>query len=259
MKPPSAKCLRVSLRIFLVLILLAAGSVVALAQEGFPLPRLELGVTPATTRTEVSTSLQVLALLTVLSLAPSLLIMVTSFTRIIIVFSFVRRALATQSLPSNQILVGLSLMMTFYIMAPVFSRAYEDGLKPYLEEKIGVEEALQKGVKPLSLFMLRQTREKDLALFVRMARDRKPKNRDDLPFHLIIPAFVLSEVKLAFEMGIIIFLPFLVVDMVVASTLMSMGMIMLPPVMISLPFKILVFVLVDGWHLIVRTLLLSFS
>lgn len=259
MKNPLSVDPRTCVRILFVIFLLLASAAAVMAQEGFPLPRVEFGVTPATTRSEVSTSLQVLALLTVLSIAPSLLIMVTSFTRIIIVFSFLRRALATQSLPSNQILVGLSLMMTFYIMSPVFTRAYDNGLKPYLEDRMGVEEALQKGLEPLRIFMLKQTREKDLALFVKMARDKKPKNRDELPIHLIIPAFVLSEVKLAFEMGIIIFLPFLVVDMVVASTLMSMGMIMLPPVMISLPFKILVFVLVDGWHLIVRTLLLSFN
>jgi flagellar biosynthetic protein FliP len=229
------------------------------AQTNIPLPKIEIGVTRATKRSDVSTSLQVLALLTILSLAPSLLIMVTSFTRIVVVLSFVRRALATQQLPSNQILIGVALMMTFFIMSPVFQKSYNDGLKPYFDNKMGVEEAIKRSVEPFRIFMLKQTREKDLALFVKMAKNVKPKTYNDIPIHVVIPAFILSELKLSFEMGIVIFLPFLIVDMVVASTLMSMGMIMLPPVMISLPFKILIFVLVDGWYLIVRSLLVSFN
>ena len=237
--------------------LLACGAAAA-AQEAIPFPKLELGLTTATKRSDVSTSLQVLALLTVLSLAPSILIMATSFTRIVIVLSFVRRALATQQLPSNQTLIGLSLIMTFYVMAPVFTAAYNDGLKPYLEDRLGVEEALARTLEPFRLFMFKQVRPKDLELFVRMSGDKRPRNRAEVATHVLVPAFVLSELKLSFEMGVIVFLPFLVIDMVIASTLMSMGMIMLPPVMISLPFKILVFVLADGWHLVVQTLVTSF-
>jgi flagellar biosynthetic protein FliP len=229
------------------------------AQTALPLPKIEIGITKSTKKSDVSTSLQVLALLTILSLAPSLLIMVTSFTRIVIVLSFVRRALATQQLPSNQILIGIALMMTFFIMSPVFDKSYNEGLKPYFADKLGVEETIKKTVEPFRIFMLKQTRQKDLALFIKMSKNKKPKTHSDVPIHVVIPAFILSELKLSFEMGIIIFLPFLIVDMVVASTLMSMGMIMLPPVMISLPFKILIFVLVDGWHLIIRSLLMSFK
>lgn len=249
---------RAILPVLLAAALLGGLAACAAAQETIPFPKLELGVTAATKRSDISTSLQVLALLTVLSLAPSLLIMATAFTRIVVVLSFVRRALATQQLPSNQILIGLALIMTFYVMAPVFTKSYADGLKPYLEDRMGAGEAAERAVEPFRTFMFRQTRQKDLALFVRMSGDKKPRNRSEVPTHVLVPAFVLSEMKLSFEMGIIVFLPFLVIDMVVASTLMSMGMIMLPPVMISLPFKILVFVLVDGWHLVVKTLITSF-
>ncbi len=251
--------IRISILFFMLICLLFIYADEVIAQQAIPLPKIELGVTTSTKRSDVSTSLQVLALLTILSLAPSLLIMVTSFTRIIIVLSFVRRALATQQLPSNQIMIGIALMMTFFIMSPVFTKSYNEGVNPYLDNKMDAKEAVTKTVEPFRLFMLKQTREKDLALFVKMSKDIKPKNYNDIPIHVVIPAFLLSEMKLAFEMGVIIFLPFLVIDMVVASTLMSMGMIMLPPVMISLPFKILIFVLVDGWHLIVRSLLLSFK
>lgn len=257
MPGPFARRVAVTALALFALVLL--GAAVAHAQEAIPFPKVELGLTNATKRSDVSTSLQVLALLTILSLAPSLLMMATSFTRIVVVLSFVRRALATQQLPSNQILIGLSLIMTFYVMAPVFTKSYNEGVKPYLDDRLATERAVEKTLEPFRIFMLKQTREKDLALFVRMSRDKKPRNFRDVPTHVLVPAFVLSELKLSFEMGIIIFLPFLVIDMVVASVLMSMGMIMLPPVMISLPFKLLVFVLVDGWHLIVRTLLVSFK
>jgi flagellar biosynthesis protein FliP len=223
------------------------------------MPRIQFGITPSNAPEDVSVSMQILLLLTVLTLAPSILIMVTSFTRIIIVLSFVRRALATQQLPSNQILVGLALILTFFTMAPVWGEINEKAVQPYLEKKISQIQAYEVAVDPLRKFMLRQTREKDLALFAKLAADKKPMTRQDVPLYVVVPAFITSELKLSFEMGIIIFIPFLVIDMVVASTLMSMGMIMLPPVMISLPFKILLFVLVDGWHLVIKSVVQSFK
>jgi flagellar biosynthetic protein FliP len=210
-------------------------------------------------RQQVSTGLQLVALLTVLSIAPALLVLLTSFTRIIIVLSFLKRSLGTGTQPSNQILVGLALFLTFFIMAPVWQKVHSDGLRPYMQEEIGPQEALQKGFKPLRDFMWAQTREKDLALFVQISRMERPNRIDDVPTHVLIPAFVLSELRTAFTMGFVLFLPFLVIDMVVASVLLSMGMMMLPPVMVSLPFKILLFIMVDGWYLMVRSLVTSFG
>jgi flagellar biosynthetic protein FliP len=210
-------------------------------------------------RQQVSTGLQLVALLTVLSIAPALLVMLTSFTRIVIVLSFLKRALGTGSQPSPQILVSLALFLTFFIMAPVWHRVHTEGLKPYMEEKIGLQEALTKGLQPLRDFMWSQTREKDLALFVYISKMERPETIADVPTHVLIPAFVLSELRTAFTMGFVLFLPFLVIDMVVASVLLSMGMMMLPPVMVSLPFKILLFIMVDGWYLMMRSLVASFG
>jgi flagellar biosynthetic protein FliP len=210
-------------------------------------------------RQQVSTGLQLVALLTVLSIAPALLVLLTSFTRIVIVLSFLKRALATGSQPSAQVLVSLALFLTFFIMAPVWQRMHAEGLKPYMEEEIGAQEALTKGLKPLRDFMWSQTREKDLALFVYVSKMERPETIDDVPTHVLIPAFVLSELRTAFTMGFVLFLPFLVIDMVVASVLLSMGMMMLPPVMVSLPFKILLFIMVDGWYLMMRSLIASFG
>lgn len=207
---------------------------------------------------DVSTTLQLLLLLTILSLAPAILIMLTSFTRIIIVLSFVRTGLGTQSMPPNQVLVGLALFLTFFVMSPVLTEINDTALQPYLEEEITQQEALDRAASPIKEFMAKHTREKDLALFYSYQGLDKPSSVDEIPLTSLIPAFAISELKTAFQIGFIIFIPFLIIDMVVASTLMAMGMMMLPPVMISLPFKILLFILVDGWNLIVESLLMSF-
>ncbi|MCS6861102.1 MAG: flagellar type III secretion system pore protein FliP [Abditibacteriales bacterium] len=240
----------------LALVLLVAGA--APAQVEPTLPKITVGIEKAKGPNDVAATLQILFVLTVLSLAPALLILTTSFVRIVLVLSFVRNALGTMQMPPNLVLIGLSLFLTFFVMAPVWKRVHDDALQPYLNSQIGYEEALRKGVKPLRQFMFRQTRDKDLALFIRLSKHPRPRTPDDVPTHVLIPAFVISELKTAFQIGFIIYIPFLIVDLVVASALMSMGMMMLPPVTISLPFKILLFVMVDGWHLIVKSLMLSF-
>lgn len=206
----------------------------------------------------VSTSVKLVLLLTVLSLAPSILILMTSFTRIVIVLSFTRTALATQQMPPNQVIIGLALFLTFFIMAPTFSEVNEVALQPLFDEEIGLEEAYDLAAMPFKEFMAEHTRQKDLELFLNYNQAETPESVEDIPLTMLVPAFALSEIKTAFQMGFMIFIPFLVIDMVVASVLMSMGMMMLPPVMISLPFKILLFILVDGWYLIMKSLLQSF-
>ncbi|KKB38964.1 flagellar type III secretion system pore protein FliP [Bacillus thermotolerans] len=206
----------------------------------------------------VSTSVKLLLLLTVLSLAPSILILMTSFTRIVIVLSFVRSALGTQQTPPTQVLIGLSLFLTFFIMAPVFQQINDEALTPLFNEEINLEEAYDRASLPLKDFMSEHTRQKDLELFLNYSGAERPASIEDIPLTSLVPAFALSEIKTAFQIGFMIFIPFLVIDMVVASVLMSMGMMMLPPVMISLPFKILLFVLVDGWYLVIQSLLQSF-
>ncbi len=203
----------------------------------------------------ISTSVRLLILLTILSLAPGILILMTSFTRIIVVLSFVRTSLATQQMPPNQVLVGLALFLTFFIMAPTFSEVYDEALQPLFEEEITLEEAYESASVPIKEFMAKHTRQKDLALFLDYANSERPETVQDIPLTALIPAFAISELKTAFQMGFMIFIPFLIIDMAVASILMSMGMMMLPPVMISLPFKILLFVLVDGWYLIIHSVL----
>lgn len=207
---------------------------------------------------DISTSVKLLLLLTVLSIAPSILILMTCFTRIIIVLSFVRTSLATQSMPPNQVLIGIAMFLTFFIMAPTFSQVNEQALTPLFNEEIELEEAYERAAIPFKEFMSKHTRQKDLALFLNYAGIENPNSLEDIPLTALVPAFAISEIKTAFQIGFMIFIPFLVIDMVVASVLMSMGMMMLPPVMISLPFKILLFVLVDGWYLIVKSLLQSF-
>ncbi|MEK4079343.1 flagellar type III secretion system pore protein FliP [Solibacillus sp. FSL W7-1472] len=206
----------------------------------------------------VSTSVTLLFLLTVLSLAPSLLILMTSFARIVIVLSFTRTALATNQMPPNQVIIGLALFLTFFIMAPTFQQVNEQALQPLFDEEINLEEAYDRATIPFKQFMAQHTRQKDLELFIEYNQAEYPDSIEEIPMTLLVPAFALSEIKTAFQMGFMIFIPFLVIDMVVASTLMSMGMMMLPPVMISLPFKILLFVLVDGWYLVMKSLLQSF-
>ena len=209
--------------------------------------------------TNVSTSIRLLILLTVLSLAPSILILMTSFARIVIVLSFTRTALATNQMPPNQVIIGLALFLTFFIMAPTFQQVNEQALQPLFDEEIGLEEAYERASLPFKEFMAKHTRQKDLELFIEYNQAERPESIADIPLTMLVPAFALSEIKTAFQMGFMIFIPFLVIDMIVASTLMAMGMMMLPPVMISLPFKILLFVLVDGWYLIMKSLLQSFS
>ncbi|MFC7685406.1 flagellar type III secretion system pore protein FliP [Ureibacillus sp. GCM10028918] len=208
--------------------------------------------------TNVSTSVQLLLLLTVLSLAPSILILMTSFARIMIVLSFTRTALATNTSPPNQVLIGLALFLTFFIMAPTFQEVNEQALQPLFNEEIGLEEAYDRAALPFKEFMAQHTRQKDLELFLEYNQAERPASVEEIPLTMLVPAFALSEIKTAFQIGFMIFIPFLVIDMVVASVLMSMGMMMLPPVMISLPFKILLFILVDGWYLVIKSLLQSF-
>ncbi len=206
----------------------------------------------------VSTSLQLLVLLTVLSLAPSILIMMTSFTRIIIVLGFVRNALGTPSMPPNQILVGISLFLTMFVMAPTFTAINDTAIQPLMDKKIDEQTALKRAEIPIREFMFKQVDQKDLSLFTDMSGEGRPKTRADVPTRVLIPAFVLSELQTAFEIGFLILIPFLIIDMIIALTVMSMGMVMLPPVVISLPFKILLFVLVDGWHLVSESLVRGF-
>ncbi|MGI6486861.1 MAG: flagellar type III secretion system pore protein FliP [Syntrophomonadaceae bacterium] len=206
----------------------------------------------------VTQALQILVILTVLALAPAILVMVTSFTRIIVVLAFVRNALATQQMPPNQVLIGLALFLTFFVMAPVWQDVNQNSLQPYMRGEVTQEQAFTRGMQPIREFMLKQTREKDLALFVRMSDIDRPQTYADIPNYVLIPAFTISELKTAFQIGFIIFVPFLVIDMVVSSALMSMGMLMLPPMMISLPFKVLLFILVDGWNLVINSLIMSF-
>ena len=223
------------------------------------LPTVSFGYKSVNDPHELVTNIKILLGLTVLALAPAILIMMTGFTRVVIVLSFVRQALGTQNMPPNQLLIGLSLFITFFIMAPFFQRINTNAVQPYLNGQIQQDEALTRALAPIREFMFNQTRDADLALFVNLSKMPRPKTRADVPTQVLMPAFIISELKTAFEIGFIIYLPFLVIDMIVASVLMAMGMMMLPPVIISLPFKIMLFVLVDGWALIVGSLVKSFG
>lgn len=223
------------------------------------IPSLDINVGTAEGPQDVAVTLQIMAVLTILSLAPSILVMTTAFIRIVVVIGFLRNALSTQNVPPNQVVVALSLFLTFYIMAPYWSEANEKGIQPYLAGRITQEEALTHTVAPLREFMFKQTRESDLALFVNLSQAPRPDSQEDVSTFTLIPAYVISELKTAFQIGFMIYIPFIVIDMIVASTLMSMGMMMLPPTMISLPFKILLFVMVDGWHLLIKSVIMSFK
>ncbi len=227
--------------------------------EPIAIPSLNIGVGTATKPSDVAVTMQIFLLLTVMSLAPGLLIMTTSFTRISVVLSFLRTALGTQASPSNQVILALSMFLTFFIMTPVWQQINKEAYQPWKAQQISQEQAMDRAVKPIRKFMLSQTREKDLALFVNLSKLPRPKNAEEIPTLTIIPAFMISELRTAFQIGFLIYIPFIVVDMVVASVLMSMGMMMLPPVMISLPFKILLFTLVDGWGLVIGSLVSSFG
>jgi len=222
------------------------------------IPTVNLSLSAPDTPQQLVTSLNLLVVLTILVLAPSMIFITTSFLRLIVVFSFLRQALGTQQMPPNQVLVALAMVLTFFIMEPIGKESYATAVKPYLAEEIGYQEAFEKGVAPFKAFMVRNTREKDLALFFRIRKLDNPQNIEDVPLTVAVPAFIISELKTAFQIGFLLYLPFLVIDMVVASVLMSMGMMMLPPVMISLPFKLLIFVLVDGWNLLIGSLVESF-
>lgn len=245
-----------------LLILLALVGVIALMvsspAHAQSIPKVSVEVGQSDNPSDLSTTLQIVILLTVLSLAPSILIMVTSFVRITVVLAFLRQAMGSQQMPPNQLMVGLALIVSLFIMSPVITKSYQEGVKPYLDEQISGEEAYAKAAAPFRTFMLAQTREQDLALFVNMAKLEQPDNPDSIPLQVLVPGFVISELRTAFQIAFVIFVPFLVIDMVVASVLMSMGMMMLPPIIVSLPFKLLLFVLVDGWYLLVKSLVESF-
>jgi flagellar biosynthetic protein FliP len=245
--------LGIPLLVFVFLFFYKIGPVMAAT-----IPGIDLKISNTDNPQQVVDSLKLLTILTVLSIAPAILIMMTSFTRITIVLSFVRNALGTQQIPPNQVLIGLALLLTFFTMAPIFQDINKDAITPYLAGQMDQTEAMDKAASPLRNFMMKQTREKDLTLFINMSKSNQPVNQDAVPLSILIPAFTISELKTAFEMGFYIFLPFLVIDIVVASTLMSMGMFMISPVMISLPFKILLFVMADGWFLITKSLLESY-
>ncbi len=240
----------------LSVLLLTVGFAIA---EPLPFPSLNIGVGTATKPNDIAVTIQIFILMTVMSLAPGLLIMTTSFTRISVVLSFLRTAMGTQAAPSNQVILSLSMFLTFFIMTPVWEQINKDAYQPWKAQKISQEQAMERAVRPVRVFMLSQTREKDLALFVSLSKLQRPNNAEDIPTLTVIPAFMISELRTAFQIGFLIYIPFIVVDMVVASVLMSMGMMMLPPVMISLPFKILLFVLVDGWGLVISSLVKSFG
>jgi flagellar biosynthetic protein FliP len=222
-------------------------------------PYLTIGIDKAKNPGEVAIVLQIFALLTILTLAPAILIMLTSFTRIAIVLSLLRQAMGTHQMPPNQIVIGLALFLTFFIMSPVWQTVNEQALQPYLKKEITQDQALKKAFEPIRSFMFKQTREKDLALLVDISNIERPKNIDEVPTSILIPSFIISELKTAFQIGFLLYIPFLVIDMVVASVLLSMGMMMLPPIMISLPFKLMLFVLADGWYLIVGSLIKGFG
>ena len=223
-----------------------------------PIPGINISIDSATSPQQLSSTLKVVFLLTLLTLAPAIFIMTTSFTRFVIVFSFLRQALGTPQTPSNQIVIGLSLFLTLFVMMPVWEEVNQSALKPYMDNRISQESFLERSSLPLKQFMQKYTREKDLALFVRISKLPRPRNITEIPIWVVIPAFLISELKTAFQIGFILFIPFLVIDMVVSAILMAMGMMMLPPIMISLPFKLMLFVLVDGWHLIVGSMVKSF-
>jgi len=246
----------------IVLLMLFVFTEVGFAQQSnptVPIPKIGIDIGTSDKPEDLSVSLQIILLLTILTLAPSILIMTTSYLRIIIVFHFVRNALGTMQMPPSQLLAGIAMFVTFFIMAPTWGEINENAIKPYMDKKITVNEAYDKAIMPIRNFMYKNTKQKDIELFVNLANMPKPETRNDIPTYVLIPSFVLSELRTGFIMGFFVFIPFLMVDMIVSSILMSMGMMMLPPMLISLPFKILLFILVDGWNLIIGSLVRSFN
>jgi flagellar biosynthetic protein FliP len=247
---------------FLIIILIGIVASVFLSScattPEFTAPGVTLTVDSADQPQQVSSGVQLLILLTVLSLAPSIIILATSFTRIVIVLSLLKNAIGTATIPPNQVITGLALLLSFFIMAPVYTEINEQALQPYLKEEISQSTAITRSIEPIRNFMFKQTREKDIQLFMEISGEEQPETLADIPNIVLMPAFVISELRTAFIMGFVIYIPFLIIDMVVASILLSMGMMMLPPSLISMPFKILLFIMVDGWYLITRSLTLSF-
>ncbi len=226
--------------------------------QAMPIPNIQLSLGQTEESSKVAVTLQIVFLLTILSLAPAIVLLLTSFTRIVVVLSFLRHALGTQQMPPNQVIIGLALFLTFFIMAPVWNQVNTNAIQPYMADEILQKEAFERGIEPIRNFMFQQTREKDLELFLHISKSGEVSNRKEVPTLALIPAFVISELKTAFQIGFMIYIPFLILDMVTASVLLSMGMMMLPPIMISLPFKLMLFVLVDGWNLLVGSLVRSF-
>lgn len=242
-----------------ILLLAFAALLVGMGSEvsAIPVPTIQVGMEDADSPEKFSSALQIMILLTVLTLAPSILVMMTSFSRFVIVLSFLRQAMGTQQTPPTQVLIGLALFLTVFVMNPIFTEINEQALQPYLNDQITQGQAFAIAQQPIKKFMLRQTREKDLGLFLGISGREMPQTLEEVDMHVVIPAFVISELKTAFQIGFLIYIPFLILDMVVASILLSMGMMMLPPVLISLPFKLMLFVMVDGWHLTVGSLVKS--
>ena len=252
-------------RKYISVIILIASALVILSgvfspaySQSVPIPSIRIAIGESEEPGDLSVTLKILFLITILSVAPTILIMLTSFTRMVVVFSFLRHAMGTQQMPPNQVMVSLALFLTFFIMTPVWQEINDNALKPFLAKEISYETALDLAAEPLKKFMLRQTRDKDLSLLMKISKIKKPTRASDVPLTTLIPSFVISELRIAFQIGFLIYVPFLILDMVVACVLLSMGMMMLPPIMISLPFKLLLFVLVDGWYLIVGSLVRSF-
>lgn len=248
---------RILFIIFAALGMLFIGAIAAKAQVA--MPNINISFKNTNSPQEFSKGLQILIWLTILTLAPSIFILTTAFTRIVIVLSITRQAIGVGQLPPSQVIVGLALMLTFFVMSPTIGEINQKALQPYMKEQITQEAALKRGIEPLRQFMFRQTDETDLALFIQLSKISKPSSINDVPTYVLMPAFVISELKTAFEIGFLVFIPFLVIDIVISSILVSMGMMFLPPAMIALPFKIILFVLVDGWHLIAKALVMGFS
>jgi flagellar biosynthetic protein FliP len=236
-----------------------SGVVVPAYSQSVPIPSIRLAIGESEEPDDLAVTLKILFLITILSIAPTILIMVTSFTRMVVVFSFLRQAMGTQQMPPNQVIVSLALFLTFFVMTPVWKEINQSALQPFLAKELSYETALDRAGEPLKAFMMKQTREKDLALLMKVSQAQKPQSIADVELLTLIPAFVMSELRMAFQIGFLVYVPFLILDMVVACVLLSMGMMMLPPIMISLPFKLLLFVLVDGWYLIVGSLIRSFG
>jgi len=251
---------KIKILVILMMLLISSNLTAQQTQSlSFPIPKINVDVGTSQNGKDVAVTLQILLLMTILALAPSIIIMTTSYLRIIIVFHFLKSALGTQQMPPGQLLAGIALFTTFFVMAPTWNKVNQDALKPLLDEKISVEDAYNKGIEPIREFMFKHVRDEDLELFVSMANMSRPNNRNELPTYVVVPAFVLSELRTGFIIGFFLFIPFIMVDLIISSILMSMGMMMLPPMLISLPFKILLFILVDGWNLIVGSVVRSFA